>query len=71
MWRGWRAAGSCPPRAPPLRPWVSRWGSIAALPWPQQLPFYSPRAGERMPNELAFAMLEQVAAAEQAEAAGD
>ena len=55
----------------PLRPWEPRFATIAALPWPQQLSFYTPRPGERMPSDLAVAMVEQIAAAEQAEAAGD
>ena len=55
----------------PLRAWEPRFGMIASLPWPQQLAFYHPRAGERMPSDLAIAMVEQIAASEQLEAAGD
>ncbi len=56
----------------PGRPWTARAETIAGLPWPQQLPFYSPREGESMPSELAIAIAEQAAADDAAEeAAGD
>jgi len=56
----------------PTRSWEPRWNAILSLPWPQQLAFYSPRDGEKMPDALAISIAEQVAAAEQAEeAAGD
>ena len=36
----------------PTRPWEARWASIVGLPWYQQRPFYTPRAGERMPEQI-------------------
>ncbi len=48
--------------------WEPRWDSILALPWPQQLAFYRPRAGERMPSDLAAAY---EALADRGEEAGD
>jgi penicillin-binding protein 1A len=58
--------------SPPLRAWEPRFASVAALPWPQQLAFYTPREAEKMPSDLAIAMIEQAAALEAAEeAAGD
>jgi len=36
----------------PDRPYETRWARILDLPWPQQRPFYTPRANERMPDGL-------------------
>jgi len=54
----------------PARPWEPRWQSILALPWPQQLAFYTPREGEVMPDEVAISLVEQIAADEAEESAG-
>ncbi len=54
----------------PDRQWEPRWERILALPWPQQLAFYTPKPGEKMPDEeAAWAILnreqeEQAAALE-------
>jgi penicillin-binding protein 1A len=52
----------------PTRAWEPRWQTILDLPWQQQLAFYTPRDGERMPDANAISLAEKVAAAE---AAGD
>jgi len=51
----------------PTRSWEPRWSTVLSLPWPQQLAFYSPREGEKMPDAVAVSIAEQVAAAEAAE----
>jgi penicillin-binding protein 1A len=51
----------------PTRAWEPRWEAILALPWSQQLASYSPRPGERMPDELAVGIAERVAAADREE----
>ena len=51
----------------PTRRWEPRWSTVLSLPWPQQLAFYTPRDGEKMPDALAVSIAEQVAAAEEAE----
>ena len=48
----------------PTRSWEPRWEAILALPWSQQVAFYTPRPAERMPDEVAVSLAEQVAAAE-------
>jgi penicillin-binding protein 1A len=48
----------------PTAVWEPRWETILALPWSQQLAFYTPRPAERMPDGAAVALAEQVAAAE-------
>jgi penicillin-binding protein 1A len=48
----------------PTRPWEPRWETILSLPWSQQLAWYAPRAAERMPDDVAVAIAEQVAAAD-------
>jgi len=58
----------------PGPPWEPRWEAILALPWTQQLAFYVPKPGEKMPDDLAVGVAEQVAAAELGateDAAGD
>ncbi|HLF55909.1 MAG TPA: PBP1A family penicillin-binding protein [Thermoanaerobaculia bacterium] len=57
----------------PARAWEPRWQNVLALPWTQQLAFYTPRAGERMPDFNAVYLAEQLAANEATfdEAAGD
>jgi penicillin-binding protein 1A len=52
----------------PTETWNPRWDAILSLPWPQQLAFYRPRVGERMPADLAAAA---EALAETGEQAGD
>jgi penicillin-binding protein 1A len=39
----------------PSEPWTSRWDAVLGLPWPQQVPFYDPKPGERMPFDAAAA----------------
>ena len=39
----------------PTAVWQPRWDAILQLPWPQQLAFYRPRPGERMPGDFAAA----------------
>jgi penicillin-binding protein 1A len=51
----------------PTRSWEPRWEAILSLPWTQQAAFYAPRPGERMPDDTAVALAEQIAAAEAAE----
>lgn len=41
----------------PTQPWEPRWDAILQLPWPQQVAFYRPRPGERMPGDFAAATL--------------
>ena len=53
----------------PADAWQPRWDSILALPWPQQLSFYRPRPGEKMPGDFP-AVVEALATA-QGEEAGD
>ncbi len=36
----------------PSRPWEARWATIIDLPWFQQRPCSTPRAGERMPEQI-------------------
>lgn len=48
----------------PTRTWEPRWEAVLALPWSQQLASYEPRFGERMPDEVAVAVAEQVATAD-------
>ena len=48
----------------PTRAWEPRWETILSLPWSQQLAWYSPRPGERLPDDAAVAIAEQVAAAD-------
>ncbi len=56
----------------PSKPWEPRWENILSLPWQQQLAFYQPREGEKMPDAFAISLAEQVAAADKnKEAAGD
>jgi len=54
----------------PDRMWEPRWERILALPWPQQRVFYTPKPGEKMPDdEAAWALLnreEEEAAAREA-----
>jgi penicillin-binding protein 1A len=57
--------------AAPTRAWDPSWQSILALPWTQQLAFYSPREAERMPNEISVSLAEQIAEDEAREAAGE
>jgi penicillin-binding protein 1A len=52
----------------PVESWNPRWDAILSLPWPQQLAFYRPRSGERMPADLAAAA---EALSEAGEEAGD
>jgi penicillin-binding protein 1A len=60
-------AGSVPAQA-----WEPRWQSVLSMPWTQQIAFYSPRPGERMPSYEAVALAERIAAGEAADAlAGD
>jgi penicillin-binding protein 1A len=54
-------AGSAPSRL-----WEPRWGTNLGLPWPQQLAFYTPREGERMPDAFALGLAERIAAEEAA-----
>jgi len=51
----------------PTATWEPRWEAILSLPWTQQVAFYAPRPGERMPDDSAVALAEQVAAAEAAD----
>jgi len=54
----------------PDRMWEPRWDRVLALPWPQQKVFYTPKPGEKMPDdEAAWALLnreEEAAAAHDA-----
>jgi penicillin-binding protein 1A len=45
----------------PTRSWEPRWSGILALPWAQQMTFYAPREGERMPDAYALALDERFA----------
>ncbi len=53
----------------PAQTWDAHWGTVLALPWTQQLAFYTPRGNERMPDDNAYELTAQLAAAEQAAAA--
>jgi len=50
----------------PAQSWEPRWATILALPWTQQLAFYTPRPGERMVDDNAIALTEELAAADAA-----
>lgn len=52
----------------PVEAWQPRQATIQSLPWPQQLAFYQPRPGERMPGDFA---LDPEILAERGEEAGD
>ena len=54
----------------PTETWEPRWDAILALPWPQQLAFYRPRPGEKMPGDFAAAA-EALADRGDDDAAGD
>jgi penicillin-binding protein 1A len=54
----------------PTETWTPRWDSILALPWSQQLAFYHPRQGEKMPGDDP-AEVEALAAAQTGGEAGD
>ncbi len=52
----------------PTGTWQPKWERILSLPWAQQLAFYTPRRGEKMPSDAAA---EAEAMADQGENAGD
>lgn len=48
----------------PDRVWEARWERIRSLPWPQQIAFYRPKPGEKMPDEAAAWAMSQLAGSE-------
>lgn len=36
----------------PVRTWTPEWGRVLQLPWFQQIPWYIPKEGERMPSDI-------------------
>jgi penicillin-binding protein 1A len=54
----------------PAQSWDAHWSTVLSLPWTQQLAFYTPHPGERMTDDNAVALTEQLAQAEK-EAGGE